>query len=63
MPGVILFGDSKARLESLKIKNADLFKSRELYVEVRKLLDNNTYKLAARREVLALFSVDARLKT
>ena len=63
MPGVILCGDSKTRLETIKAKNAELFKNRELYVAVRKLLDNNTYKLSARRDVLSLFSFDARLKS
>lgn len=63
MPGVILFGDSKTRLEGIKTKNADIFKNRELYVAVRKILDNNAYKLSARRDVLSLFSADARLKS
>jgi len=63
MPGVILFGDSKTRLKTVKAKTPELFKNRELYVAVRKLLDNNTYKLSARRDVLSLFSIDARLKS
>jgi hypothetical protein len=62
MPGVIIYRESKARLEQLKKEFPALFSKRALYVEVLKMLDNYTFKLVARREVLKLFSQDAKLK-
>ena len=63
MPGVILFSESKSRLEAIKHADADIFKNRQLYLSVRRLLDTHAYKLSVRREILSMFSVEAKLKS
>lgn len=62
LPGVIVYRECKARLEHIKRDHPDLFSQRSLYAQVHRMLESYTFKLTARREVLALFSDDARVK-
>ncbi len=63
MPGVILYRDCKSRLENMKKENPHLFASRHLYVEVLKILESYTFKLTARRDIIGLFSEEAKKKS
>ena len=60
MPGVILYGDSKNKLETLRRKQPLLFNNTILYNAIRTILDNYTFKLSARRDSLALFPDSAK---
>lgn len=50
------------QLEKLKKSNPEVFLNRTLYSEVHRILESYTFKLSARREVLAFFPKKARLK-
>lgn len=62
MPGVIIFSECKARLELIRSQNPELFKSRDLFVAVQRLLEAYTFKLTVRREIGNLFHAEAKLK-
>ena len=62
LPGVIVYRDSKAKLDRIKAENPDLFAQRELYTQVHRMLESYNFKLTARRDILALFADDAKLK-
>ena len=62
MPGNILYRDSKAKLESLRKEHRDLFDNHGLYLEVVKILDAYTFKLTVRRDILNLFTENAKLR-
>lgn len=62
MPGVILYRDCKSRLESIKRDYPHVFSSRALYIEVLKILESYTFKLTARRDIIALFTDEAKKK-
>lgn len=62
MPGVISFRDSKLRLDNLKKTNPELFNQRNVYVEVHKMFESYTFKLAVRRDIVNYFTLDARMK-
>lgn len=62
MPGMILAADSKARLEKLRVQRPEAFASRAVWVGVMHLFDTYTFKLASRRDVTKMFSVDAKKK-
>ena len=57
-----MYRDSKQRLDLMKKERPELFSKRSLFVEVLKILDAYTFKLTARREVLKLFTNNAKLK-
>jgi hypothetical protein len=59
---VIVYKDCKARLDHLRRDHPEVFSRRSLYVQVHHMLESYTFKLTARREILALFSEDARVK-
>lgn len=63
MPGVILYRDCKAKLESIKREHPEVFNKRSLYLEALRILESYTFKLTARREIIAFFSEDAKRKT
>lgn len=63
MPGVILYRDSKNKLEALKKSDPELFTRRTIYVEVQRMFEAYTYKLNCRREIVNLFSMDAMMKS
>lgn len=62
MPGVILYRDCKVRLENIKKDYPQVFSNRQLYVEVLKILESYTFKLTARRDIINLFSDEAKKK-
>ena len=62
MPGVILFADSKSKLEAIRNQKPEVFSSRQLYVACRHLLDTYTFKLNVRRDIMALFAPEAKLR-
>jgi hypothetical protein len=62
MPGVIVYNDSKMRLERIRAQKPDTFLSRNLYLAVCQLLETCTFKLNARRDVMAMFKLEAKLK-
>jgi hypothetical protein len=63
MPGVILYRECKTRLESIRREHSEIFDKYSLYVDVQRILESYNFKLTARREILALFSEKARLKS
>lgn len=62
LPGVIVYRECKARLDYIKREHPELFTQRALYAQVHRMLESYTFKLTARREILALFTEDARIK-
>lgn len=62
LPGVIVYKDCKARLDLIKREHPEVFAQRALYLQAHHMLESYTFKLSARREVLALFSEEARLQ-
>ncbi len=62
MPGVILYRDCKSRLENIKKEHPHVFNKREVYVEVLKILEAYTFKLTARRDIIGLFTDEAKKK-
>jgi len=62
MPGVILYRECKARLLSIRQENGEVFCNRNLFMEVLNVLEAGTFKLAARRDIIDLFSSQAKLK-
>jgi hypothetical protein len=62
MPGVILYRECKARLETIRREHSELFDKHSLYCDVHRLLESYNFKLAARREILGFFSETARIK-
>jgi hypothetical protein len=62
MPGVIMYSECKNKLESLRVQRPEIFDDRKVYVAVLRLLDTFTFKLSARRDVLNLFSVQAKMR-
>lgn len=62
MPGMIVYKECKERLEELKKKNSFLFQSRELYLQIFILLEHFKFKSEMRKEILKLFSIQAKLK-
>lgn len=62
MPGVILYRDCKARLDSIKREYPDLFHSRALFLDVMRVLDSYSFKLTARRDISSLFTDQAKMK-
>ena len=62
MPGVILYSDSKQKLDAIKSTKPQLFNSRPLYLAIRHVLDIYTFKLNVRREIASMFSHDAKMK-
>jgi hypothetical protein len=63
MPGVILYRDCKSRLDYYKRENPDTFTKHHLFVEVMKILEVYNFKLAARRDIMSMFTDSARLKS
>jgi hypothetical protein len=61
-PGNIMYKESKSRLENLRREHPQIFQSRSLFVTVMHLLDMFTFKLPLRREIVALFSDQAKRK-
>jgi hypothetical protein len=62
-PGNIMYKESKNRLENLRREHPHIFQSRALFVTVLHLLDMFTFKLPLRREIVALFSDQAKRKS
>jgi hypothetical protein len=62
MPGVILYRESKNRLEALKRDRPEIFNKHSLYVDVHRILESYNFKLTARKDVLNLFTEAARVK-
>lgn len=62
MPGVVLYRECKARLDAIRRQNPQVFDKHSLYVDVHRILESYSFKLTARRDILALFSTTARLK-
>eukprot|EP01039_Chlorochromonas_danica_P002589 gene2589-2831_t len=62
MPGVVLYRECKARLDTIRRQNPQVFDKHSLYVDVHRILESYSFKLTARRDILALFSTNARLK-
>lgn len=60
---MIVYKDCKARLDHMRKEHPELFAQRGLYLQVHRMLESYTFKLNARREILALFSDEARVKT
>jgi hypothetical protein len=61
LPGVIVYRECKMRIESIKKENPQLFTSKKFYRLVNLMLESYTFKLTARRDILALFSEEAKL--
>lgn len=62
MPGVILFSESKQKLDTIRTNKSSLFNSRPLYIAIRHVLDQYTFKLNVRRELVNMFSNEAKMK-
>ena len=62
MPGVIVYGESKQKLDLIKSTKPQVFSSRQLYLAVRCVLDIYTFKLNVRREICNMFSNEAKMK-
>jgi hypothetical protein len=62
LPGVIVYKDCKARLDHIRREHPHLFAQRSLYLQAHRMLESYTFKLNARRDILALFTDEARLK-
>eukprot|EP01038_Epipyxis_sp_PR26KG_P005836 gene5836-8052_t len=63
MPGIILYRDCKNKLDKLKRDSPDLFKRRNLFIEVHKMFESYSFKLSVRREIMALFDNEAKIKS
>lgn len=61
MPGLLLYKEAKTFLEQRKISNPEAFSSRNLYVTVHRVLESYSFRLTTRREILRLFTIQARL--
>ena len=61
MPGLLLYKEAKTFLEQRKISNPEVFSSRNLYVTVHRVLESYSFRLTTRREILRLFTIQARL--
>jgi len=61
-PGMLLYKESRAKIEVLRNAHPELLSSRAVFVVVMKILEKYTFKLAARREIVKLFSSHARSK-
>lgn len=59
---MIVYRECKARLDHLRKEHPELFGRRSLYVTVHRMLESYTFKLQARKDVLALFSPEARMR-
>ncbi len=62
MPGVILYRDCKNKLDHIKHEHPEVFNKRSLYLEVLHILESYTFKLTARREIVAFFTEEAKRK-
>ncbi len=62
LPGVIVYRECKARLDHIRKEHPEVFCRRALYVNVHRILESYTFKLSARRDVLALFAPEARMR-
>lgn len=62
MPGVILYADSKSKLEAIRSQRPEVFSNRQLYLATRYLLDNYTFKLSARRDIFSMFPTEAKCR-
>ena len=61
LPGVILYSESKNKLIRLREAHPDVFGNRRVYATVHRMFEFYTFKLAARRDVVALFTPFASL--
>ena len=61
-PGMLLYKESRAKIELLRSTHPELLSSRAVFVVVMKILEKYTFKLVARREIVKMFSVHARTK-
>ena len=57
-----MYRECKARLDHIKRDHPAIFARRSLYVQVHHMLESYTFKLTARRDVLALFTDDAKMR-
>lgn len=62
LPGVIVYRECKSRLDHIKRDHPEVFNKRELYLNVHRVLESYTFKLSARREILAMFGNEAKLR-
>ena len=62
MPGVIVYSECKNKLEQMKTQRPEIFQSRQLFVSVLRLLENYTFKLGARRDIVNLFTIEAKCR-
>ena len=56
LPGVILYLESKTKLIRLRDAHPDVFGNRRVYATVHRMFEFYTFKLSARRDVVALFT-------
>lgn len=61
-PGMLLYKESRAKIELLRSSHPEMLSSRAVFVVVMKLLEKYTFKLAARREIVKMFSAHAKTK-
>ena len=62
MPGLLLYKEARTFLEQRKISNPEVFSSRNLYVTVHRVLESYSFRLSTRREILKLFTIQAKLR-
>ncbi len=62
LPGVIVYRECKARLDHLKREHPEVFAKRGVYCSVQRMLETYTFKLSARRDVVALFAQEAKVR-
>lgn len=61
IPGLLLYKEARTFLEQRKISNPEVFSSRNLYVTVHRVLESYSFRLTTRREILRLFTIQARI--
>lgn len=58
-----MYRECKARLDHLRREHSEVFCKRSLYCTVHRMMETYTFKLTARRDILALFSSEAKIRS